>query len=531
MITQFNDERVNVLAVGAGSLLLSLVTCLFDSGLSDVHVMLTDSEPTNRQSLFTLVDNAKKTDLNAVIRQVAMPFRSTHAWRDTVQPYDWILYASDQMSAEEIDPIQAACRAENKALLIATCIGQTGIAGPLVTPNSEVCWSSARRRIHQAVIRKGPLTPIIRLTAGPILTHIIVSEMFRSLTEITESELINPIYVMDLYTLEGSYHSILPHPLITQGISAEQVHSWDHLFAPAEEEDRNTDPNPNEFLSFINQITSPYSGILHQWSEGDLSQLPISQCLVQSVDPLSEGPAELLPIIICSGLTHVEARKEAGLAGIEAYVTRMSRSLGKKLYEEQQEQVEVGAGETVEEALYRGLQKCLTKKLIKRTANQKPRVREVKVTDVEDKHCRFYLQALATLYGVPTIGWGDDLFGFPVVWLKAGEHWYGCVSLNRTSTLRMTLQSALHKAQNPNEYGVAHAVEIPMIDLDETHVTDVEIKAIPYSAQAGSIQDAYDVLKSNSLRLLVYKLKVEPILNDNLGALLGVRLGEEDIFE
>ena len=38
---------------------------------------------------------------------------------------------------------------------------------------------------------------------------------------------------------------------------------------------------------------------------------------------MSEGPAELLPEVVCSGFTHEEAKREAGLTGIEMYVSQM----------------------------------------------------------------------------------------------------------------------------------------------------------------------------------------------------------------
>ncbi|TFE26270.1 bacteriocin maturation protein [Cohnella luojiensis] len=480
-------RQAKVLAVGAGSFLVSLVAALFESGLTEVHATL--------------------------------PKRTVTAWREKVRPFDWILYVSQQERIEEIQAIHAACKAEKKTLLTATCIGQMGIAGPLVNPDSEGCWESARRRIHRSAIRNDPLTPIFNPAVGSMLANIIVFDMFRTIARVTESELKNRFFMLDLHTLEGSYHSFLPHPLVTNRIETEQVHHWEQLLGQG----RGSSGDPNEFLSFVSRLTSPQAGILHLWDEGDLNQLPLSQCRVQAVDPLSEGPAELLPVMIRAGLTHLEARKEAGLAGIEAYVTRL---INKKT--ELSEFVEIGAGETVEESVFRGLQKCLTQQLRKQTADRKPAVLMARLNHVEDTRCRYYLQALTIMQGAPTIGIGEDLLGFPVVWVGACDCWYGCVGLNRTLALRMALQQALLKALNRTEVFTLQGVEIPTLIPEEAIVTNLEIKAVEDRAQAELILYASSILKRNQTPLFVFEIKVEPFLKDNLGGLFGVLLRKEE---
>ncbi|MCD9025251.1 bacteriocin maturation protein [Cohnella silvisoli] len=510
-------KESKVLAVGAGSFLVSLVAALFESGLSKVHVIITDSEPTDRRLLLSLAENAKNADPKAELQHSVMSERTVSAWKEGIQPFDWILYMSKQTKLEEIQAIHTACIAEKKSLLIAMCHGQTGFAGPLVSPDSEGCWESAWRRVHHSAIRNDPMIPIFRSAAAPMLANIIVFDMFRTITRAAKPELENKFFMLDLHTLEGSYHSFLPHPLITKGITTEQVQNLDQLLVSG----RGSNSDPNKFLSFINRLTSPQSGILHLWDEGDLKQLPLAQCRVQAVDPLSEGPAELLPVIIRAGLTHIEARKEAGLAGIEAYLTRISHLLGTQFHE-------IGAGETVEEAVYRGLQKCLTQQLRKQTAYRKPTVQGVQISHVEDTRCRYYLQALTTMQGTPTIGLGDDVLGFPVVWIGNGDCWYGCVGLNRTLALRITLEQALLKAQNRTAIVTLQGVEIPSLDPEEAILTNLEIKAVEDTAHAEWIQYALPVLKRNQTRLIVLEMMAEPLLNEHLGGLFCVMLGKEE---
>ena len=65
----------------------------------------------------------------------------------------------------------------------------------------------------------------------------------------------------------------------------------------------------HELLEYFNGLTSEEIGIFHSWEERNLSQLPLAQCFVQAVNPLTSGPADLLPEVICAGLTHEEAKE------------------------------------------------------------------------------------------------------------------------------------------------------------------------------------------------------------------------------
>ncbi len=81
------------------------------------------------------------------------------------------------------------------------------------------------------------------------------------------------------------------------------------------------------YSAFFDSLTSKEAGIFHVWDEQDSYQLPLSQCYIQVATPLSDGPTPLLPLMTCSGLTHNETRREAGLTGIETYVAEIIHRL------------------------------------------------------------------------------------------------------------------------------------------------------------------------------------------------------------
>ena len=304
-----------------------------------------------------------------------------------------------------------------------------------------------------------------------MLANIITFELFKEITGVTESEQRNLFYLLDLDTLEGNWHSFLPHPLVDGHVSSEWVTDLDVRLERSLSKDET-----NGLLLYFSQLTSEVSGIFHSWEEGDLKQLPLAQCRVQAVDMLSKGPAELLPDIVCTGLTHEEARRNAGLAGIESYVSRKVGLLVATLpsYQEKggngveiKEFIGVGAGETVAEGICRGLQKCLDEELSKQLINQKNQVAPLQVDTIEDERCRFYLEALTTMHGSPTIGLGEEVSGFPVIWVGTNDGWYGAVDLTITLALRKALQQALMKVQCPSASHPLQAQEVSSVLLEE----------------------------------------------------------------
>lgn len=515
-------RQSRVLAVGAGQFFVSLVAALFESGLPKFHVLVTHPESTNWQRVMELAAHARKTDPSASVEEITLPKEGRNAWREVVKPFDAILYVSQEGDIEELKVLHEGCRAEKKVMLPAVCVGQAGMAGPLTHPDSEGCWESAWRRIHQVVICKDPQLHTFSSTAGKMLANVIVFELLRTVTGVTESDRKHQFFLLNLETLEGDWHSFLPHPLVIGRTSAERVHDLDLLL-----EENSHSKGSKGLLPFFSLLTSAESGIFHIWEEGDLRQLPLAQCRVQAADPLSEGPADLLPDIVCAGLTHEEVQREAGLAGIEAYVSRMAGQLAEDCLVEPWEFVGVGAGETVAEGVCRGLQKCLDAQLGKRQVDRQPSVIGVRLSAVEDEHCRFYLQALTTMQGAPVIGLGEEVFGFPVVWVGTSDGWYCSAGLTVTLALRKALQQALTEEENQSASDKTQALEITSVSLREKEPQSLLISAFAEEAQSEILQLARQALERNCKRLLVFDLALEPFLKEELAGVFGVLLREE----
>ncbi|WP_026565168.1 putative thiazole-containing bacteriocin maturation protein [Bacillus sp. UNC41MFS5] len=525
-------RQAKVLAVGSGPFFVSLVSSLIESGLPKFKLLITDTVPTNRRRLLELVAHAHKSDPEVEVEEVKLKEDRVSFWRESVQPFDSILYVSQEGNLEELRLLHTVCREEKKMLLPAICIQQVGIAGPLVKPDSEACWESAWRRLHQSVLFKDQQFSAYSSTAGAMLANVIVFELFKEVTGVTELEQKNQFFLLDLDTLEGNWHSFLPHPHVTGRISTKWVEDFESRLGQGL-----STREQSELLLYFYQLTSKESGIFHIWGEEELKQLPLAQCRVQAVDPLSEGPAELLSDIVCSGLTHEEARREAGLAGIEAYVSRMIDLYVTNILPHQEvegrileleEFVGVGAGETFAEGVCRGLQKCLDKELNIQQRDQMLSISRVQLSAVEDERCRFYLQALSTIHGAPIIGLGEEVSGFPVVWVSTSDGWFRSVDLNITMALRNALQQALSKVQNPENSFQVEAMDVSSLRLEEEVSQSLVIPACKERIQSENFQSAIEVLKRNHKRLSVFEQEIEPFLKEGLAGVFGVLLREEE---
>ncbi|MGQ7888979.1 bacteriocin maturation protein [Paenibacillus sp. WC2504] len=504
--------KPNVLAIGSGPFLISLISAQLASGATKIHVLISGSVPTDRQRMLERVAHSRKIDPEITIEEVTLEKEGERGWREALRPFESILYVSQEGNIEELRMLHAICKEEKKLFLPAVCLQQVGLAGPLVYHDDEGCWESAFRRFHESAIYKDPQRHTFSSTAGAMLANVVVFQLLKKMKAANDAVQRNQFFLLNLETLEGNWHSFLPHPLVNGRVAAEWIHDFELQF------ERRSSKVESGLLPYFGRLTSAESGIFHLWEEGDLKQLPLAQCRVQAVDPLSEGPAKLMTDMICADLTHEGARREAGLTGIEVYVSRMAGLLG------QEEFIGVGAGETVAEGIGRGLQRSLAELLDKRQAHQLPAVFRVQLSTIEDKYCRFYLQALTTMKGAPMIGLGEELYGFPVIWVGTSDRWYGCAGLNITVALRDALQQALMEAQNILASPTSKVLEVPAVHLAEQLPFSVEIPSCDVTLQTNDLQSAVQVLERNRKRLLVLDLAVEPFLKEEIAGVFGVLL-------
>ncbi|WP_226641455.1 putative thiazole-containing bacteriocin maturation protein [Mesobacillus subterraneus] len=504
-------RKAKVLAVGSGPMLNSLVSTLLESGLQKLCVSITEEIPTNRKRLAELVNHARKTDAEVEYEEC-----NGTDWSEVLRPFDSVLYVSQNGIVEELKLLQSICKEERKTFIPAILFKHTGLSGPIFDPDSRLCWESAWRRLHSSVLEKEQKGSPASLATGALLANVITFELYKKLAGVSTAEQRDRIYLLNLETLEGSWHRVSPHPLVTGDFSYIEVENIENRLS---QDIRKAEPE--KFLQYFSLLTSKETGILHEWEEGDLKQLPLAQCRVQAVDPLSDGPSQLLEARVCTAFTHEEARTEAALTGLEEYsarfaeVTENGRNLG------------VGTGESFAEAVGRGLQNFLAKELYVRRLSEQECISVIDLNQIEDKRCAYYLKALTTVQGAPRAGMGKDVHGFPVIWIGTKKGWYGSTGLNATLALRSAFQNALSDFQNESAGVKAQVLQESEVLILERDKQNIKIPECTARIQRKSLQEAIEVLKQNRMEMSVLELSFEPIFKQQLEGVFGVSLREE----
>ncbi|WP_428912340.1 putative thiazole-containing bacteriocin maturation protein [Niallia sp. Krafla_26] len=523
-------RQTNVLLVGSGPILVSLIGALIETGHPNFHYLATESIPTNRQRIYELIEIAHKMDSEVEVKEVTFEKGEQKGfWKQAVNPYDCILYVSQDGSVNELRELNNVCKDEGKVFIPAICFEQVGLSGPVISPESDGCWESAWRRLHQSAIQSDQKPNTVSSTTGALLANVIVFEFFKKMTGIAGSTN-NQIYRLDFETLEGEWLSFIPHPLVSSTSVAPRL--VEDLDVRLNQEGKRNNPS-HELLDYFSGLSSEEIGIFHSWEEGDLSQLPLAQCLVQAVNPVSEGPADLLPEVICAGLTHEEAKRNAGFRGIEMYVSKWNDSIVRNQEDPidsliTEDPIGIGAGETIEEAVCRGMQAYLDEKLCHRMDDDQNGIYDVGLGSIEDQHCSVYLDALTTLNGTPTIDLIEDICGFPVIRVRSKGQTFTSAGLNLTLALRNALQQALlYTQQNQQLQHMEVEHEMEPTTFRENKEFKLDIPSCEDMTKLELLRSSIGVLHQEGKQLFVYDLAFEPFFKEELAGVFGVQIVEE----
>lgn len=516
-------RQSKILAIGSGTIVTSLVSALLESGLAKFHLLITNTENTDKKRIKEIVDNARRTDQEVEVELIK---RKKLSLQEIVSTFDSILYVSEDDRVYELKMLNEICKREKKRFIPAISSQKICMAGPLVTSNSEACFESAWRSVHQNILCEEETNQSLSSITSAMLANIMVFELFKDITQSRETEKNNQVYIINQETLEGSWHSFSPHPLVTGKAKAKIVHNFEEKL-----EQNKPIGDQSNLLAYLGQFNSQETGLFHVWGEGELNQLPLAQCRIQVVDPLTEGPVKLLTSTICTELTHEEARREAGLTGVEMYVSQIASQLITNSESDVIECIEPGeyiaiaTGQTFSESICRALQKYLSQELNKQTGDQN-HIKEIKAIKIEDDCAQFYLQTLNTIHESPKIALGKEVCGFPVVWIGTEKGWYRSVGLNRTIALQDALKQVLKESQNKAPLLASTAIQSSSVLVEEQQVSEMIFPESNRAVHSDLLVSAIDILKRNNMELLTLEFMLESINVDELAGVYGVLLRE-----
>lgn len=507
----------NVLVLGSGDMLTSLVSSLLESGLPTFHYLVTDRDETNYDRIHELIERAYEVDNSVLLQEIDTTI--DRPLREVFEPFDWILYVSQNGDIDGLKTVHTICRETKKNFIPAICLSTLGIAGPVVTENRDECWKSAWHRLHETTLQNENSSDSFSPITSAMLANVIVFELFKHVADDSYRKKESQFFLLNYETLEGTWHPFIKHPLATdESFTIDTIENLSEKL-----EHRYGQHTSTDIFRFFDSLTSKETGIFHVWDEQDSYQLPLSQCYIQVANPLSDGPAPLLPLMTRSGLTHNEARREAGLTGIETYVAEIIH----RLIPEHND-IGIGAGETMTEGFYRALQQHLNNKLYERQSHMLEELTTVDLTDIQDKHCKFYYDALSTIHETPKIAMSEEILSFPVVWVGINDRWYGASNINMTLALRNALQLSLFHVQNEEIPYRANILPESSIILYDTDSFRVEIQAEEEIPSVQSLQLALQHLEEHNFYPFVFDLAIEPFLKENLDGLYGVLIAKED---
>lgn len=523
-------RNLKVLAIGSGEILRAAIDALSESGLSEICAV----------ELHDVSDHVEEWD----------------AVRNLMKTMNVALYVSDTGDLDALRRIEAICLDAGTWFLPAVLLKSVGVVGPLVRPkvtrdaygmvNAEdmgevstsdtpdasdalATWDSMWRRIHESAVDDSPVDEGFtkassRDAASRLLVNVAISTLFQAAVEIDDGVFRDHVYLLQLETLTGGWHKVFPARSSVMDIDGCRLLDADQLIAT--QEAASDIPDIHDALTYFSQLTDPTSGIFHVWDEGALKQLPLALCRVQSIDALSAGPACLLPERIVVGLTHQDARREAGLTGVEAYVERMVKRAdgGSTL-------IGVGAGLTWAEAVGRGLNLCLVDILRRRIRQRRGvTIRLVDLDQICDERCLFSLDALRVLGIDPAVGLGSDIHGYPAMWIGWRGKFVGSVGLHPSRALQRALEWALARETQVSERDISRldsrwVVEASTYEIggEMTETGVIE----PWSDDDGEfVGEALEMLANAGAHVTVRDLTQESFMTDVLAGVVGVSIRE-----
>ncbi|MFM9278715.1 hypothetical protein [Paenibacillus jiagnxiensis] len=494
-----------LLVAGNRPILRFLIPSLLQAIPESFSILITEDCPSSQTELDEEMNEMLKGKQSE--GRIMMIKKDEMTWRELVQPFHFVLFASANNKLELYHEFYSCCIEEQKVLLPLTFTHEYGILGPATIKESDACWESCWRRLHmQKWVSSFPAPTIVNMMSH--ITSCYVERYLR--TGIPELQ--NRVYILSGDPIHGEIHSFFEHPLTVQHIP---LSGWFSLHIPFKQEQSSM--NEEQLQDYFTGLVSSRIGVFYSLEESSFDQLPLSLCSIQTADPLADGPSTTLPTMIHAGMDHNQARREAGLSGLEGYVSRLCNHL----FSKQMQNTYAGVGTTASEAAGRGLQSLLQSELDCLYQRVIPAAVPFDLSKIDDLSTKYYLESLRALAEDLVLGYSEDLYPhIPIVWVRSNGTWHYAIDLNPTLALRRVLAEALGHIQTGHSR--SGSISFKTISL----AGQTKQMCLPEAGTSYRAQDIEDMLSIlHPFQVLVTNLAVEPFLKELV--VFGVRLSKE----
>ncbi|WP_026021151.1 hypothetical protein [Paenibacillus senegalensis] len=582
-------QRESILVVGRGSFVTALLNILQHYGASRIHVVLLDASAKDVHQLAPFIEPWAAA---------AVPSPARSRLKEGMRPSPFLLNVENLPAAQlaeclhkrracrsvfyvshtvppgaEMAAVEVSCRTNRQSLYPALLFAERGMAGPVMHADheSEPGWTTAWRTIHETELRPsaGAAIPPDSFTAEKILAGLLASEWQAFLNKQNDDH--SRYYWLNLTTMEGLWYStkqvaqtevadwissrLTPCPIEHNG--KKQHVAYKEAFSLLEE---GCNPPPLAVPAWLEQLserTCEVQGLFHVWGEGGLTQLPLHQCRIQPVDPLSTGPALLLDEQVFSGFTALDARKNAALGGLEAFAGRLLQLEGNDKAIDKVLDKAVGCGTSKEESQYKAIMELLLKQLLKHDQNPLSSSRLQPVSGIvfsKQDYELEYCQHILSLYNIRfQLFAGEDEYGFPAAAVQIADRQIVKVGLTPASVWKDACLQALHTVQqdhgqehgcHDNHYGHndghnndRHAVDRPIYirDTSNFHPLQPVNSPLPYlleQVKLPTIQEIAARFQKKQKRLSLYLFNASPYFSHDDGIFFSLAALEKgDAFQ
>ena len=182
------------------------------------------------------------------------------------------------------------------------------------------------------------------------------------------------------------------------------------------------------------------------------------------------------------------------------------------------------------EAVLRGLSAWLTHQLRTQVANSLTLtpVRDVKV---KGERLVFLWDSLCAIQSRPGVGLGPLAAGFPSVWIRIGDVWYGSVATDLPQAVERAIKGALAAVQN----GTLNSGDVFVLpdellefrDAVDVLVVEGQSRQDLFPSDAEALVRVQEKLRDSRLRLVVDELPLHEMVREGLAGVFAVSVSEE----